>query len=133
MIPTVGEMSTHLSSHPTSAAAARRFVREVLRTWGCAREAVETILLGADELVTNAILHVGSDIDLVLRQLGNRLRVEVRDGSPRPPLRRVPAPDAECGRGLHLVDRLSDRWGVTHLDGGGKTVWFEVSLEEATP
>lgn len=114
--------STRLSAHPTSPAAARRFVRDVLQDL-----ADEPVLLCTDELVTNAIVHVCSDVELVVRRSddGTVVRVEVHDASPRPPLRRVPSPEDEHGRGLMLVEALSTRWGV---DRGteGKAVWFEV-------
>ncbi|MDQ1438894.1 MAG: hypothetical protein QOK43_2523 [Acidimicrobiaceae bacterium] len=118
---------TRLSSHPTSSAAARRFVRDVLYRW---RVMVgdEVVLLCTDELVTNAIVHVGSDVELVMRNGGGVVRIEVHDRSPRPPLRRVPDEDEESGRGLQLVDALASRWGVEPV-GAGKSVWFEVAVE----
>lgn len=84
------------------------------------------MLLCTDELVTNAILHVASEIDVVVRRLGEVLRVEVHDRSTRPPLRRVHPVDADTGRGLELVEALTERWGV-EAEEGGKAVWFELS------
>jgi hypothetical protein len=52
-----------------------------------------------------------------------RVRVEVADRNPAQPQLRVP--DETGGRGLRLVDELSDRWGV-HGGRPGKTVWFEI-------
>lgn len=124
------EASTHLSSHPTSAAAARRFVRDVLCEWQFSVPVLETALLCTDELVTNAILHVASEIDVVMRHVLRTLRVEIHDGSTRPPLRRVPEIDATSGHGLNLVEALAERWGVAAEDGG-KAVWFELQLSEA--
>lgn len=121
------EARTLLSSHPTSASAARRFVHEVLAAWSWDRAEAEVALLCTDELVTNAILHVSSDIEVVVRRFELALRVEVHDRSPRPPLRRVHAVDADSGRGLDLVEMLSSRWGVAPVPGG-KAVWFEVPV-----
>jgi anti-sigma regulatory factor (Ser/Thr protein kinase) len=118
------EARTRLSSHPTSAAAARRFVRDVLNRWRTAM-GEDSVLLCTDELVTNAIVHVCSEIEVVVRRLGEVVRVEVHDHSSRPPLRRLALPDAESGRGLALVEALSKRWGV-QPEEGGKAVWFEV-------
>ncbi|HEV7886813.1 MAG TPA: ATP-binding protein [Acidimicrobiales bacterium] len=118
------EARTRLSSHPTSAAAARRFVRDVLNRWR-ASDREEPVLLCTDELVTNAIVHVASDIEVVVVWLAGVIRVEVHDTSTRPPLRRVASYDAESGRGLQLVEALASRWGVDAGDGG-KAVWFEV-------
>lgn len=124
------EESTHLSSHPTSAGAARRFVAGVLRRWRCTGEVADAVLLCTDELVTNAILHVGSDIDVVVRREAGAVVVEVSDASPRPPLRRVVAPEDETGHGLTLVEALADRWGV-EVRAPGKAVWFRVHLATA--
>jgi anti-sigma regulatory factor (Ser/Thr protein kinase) len=127
------EARTRLSSHPTSAAAARRFVRDVLNRWQ-AGDSEASVLLCTDELVTNAIVHVCSDIEVVVRLDRRVLRVEVHDRSARPPLRRPVAADADTGRGLHLVDALSNRWGVdSRVDGWAKSVWFEVQSPAACP
>lgn len=119
------EARTHFSSHPTSAAAARRFVRDVLSSWRVEVDDTDAVLVCTDELVTNAILHVASDIDVVVRCDDGVVRVEVHDGSTRPPLRQVPPVDADRGRGLLLVEAMSERWGVASTDRG-KAVWFEV-------
>lgn len=119
------EARTRFSSHPTSASAARRFVRDVLNGWRTTN-GEEPVLLCTDELVTNAIVHVASEIEVVVRRLGGGVRVEVHDRSSRPPLRKVVEPDAESGRGLALVEALSDRWGVM-AEPLGKAVWFEVA------
>lgn len=122
---------TRLSPHPTSPAAARRFVRDVLNRWA-AGFLEEPVLLCTGELVTNAIVHVSSDIELVVTMVGDVLRVAVHDDSPRAPLRGVGDAEAESGRGLLLVEALSARWGVERVDSvGGKAVWFEVPLTSA--
>lgn len=119
------EARTHFSSHPTSAAAARRFVHDVLSSWMVKVDDSHAVLLCTDELVTNAIVHVASDIDVVVRCDDGVVRVEVHDNSRRPPLRRVPPIDADHGRGLLLVEAMSERWGVASTEAG-KAVWFEV-------
>lgn len=119
------EERTRLSSHPTSAAAARRFVRDVLTSWPVEAAETDAVLLCTDELVTNAIVHVASEIDVVVRWDDGVVRVEVHDRSSRPPLRQVHPVDAEAGRGLQLVEAMAQRWGVAAVDGG-KAVWFEV-------
>lgn len=79
----------------------------------------------ASELATNAVMHANSAFTLSADVGADRLRVEVEDGSSRmPTLRRIPL-QAIGGRGLHLVDVLSSRWGAEPL-GGGKRVWFEL-------
>lgn len=83
------------------------------------------VLVCTDELVTNAIIHVASDIDVVVLCDEGTVRVEVHDSSHRPPLRQVPPIDADHGRGLLLVEAMSERWGVASTERG-KAVWFEV-------
>ena len=119
------EAKTHLSSHPTSAAAARRFVGEVLSKWSGPVDPEDPALVCTDELVTNAIVHVASDIDVVVRWCEGTLRVEVHDRSTTPPLRRLAGLTDDAGRGLQLVEALSERWGVVS-ENGGKAVWFEL-------
>jgi hypothetical protein len=53
----------------------------------------------------------------------------VRDGSARIPHQRRYGTQATTGRGMALVDGLSDRWGVDAA-GDGKTVWCEVSAPD---
>lgn len=79
------------------------------------------------ELVTNAVLHAGTDVRVALRRDEDTLRVEVADGSAAAPARRRYADDAQTGRGLLLLDALATSWGVDPLPAGeGKVVWFEV-------
>lgn len=54
---------------------------------------------------------------------GDGLRVSVHDEDPTPPVRREVGPEAESGRGIGLVDLVSDAWGV-ETDEHGKSVWF---------
>ena len=76
------------------------------------------------ELVTNAIRHGRTEMLVTVDVDEERVRVEVADRNPARPQLRVP--DERGGRGLHLVDELSDRWGV-HGGRPGKTVWFEIA------
>ena len=101
-------------------------MRRALDAAGLAR-LEEVVVLLTSELVTNAILYAGTDIDLVASRKGGDFRVEVRDEAPRPPLRRITDASAASGRGLGLVENLASAWGVDHLPGNGKAVWFEVT------
>lgn len=116
-----------LPRDPTSAAHARRFVGRVLRHVEHA-DAEEVVVLLANELVTNAILHTGSDIDVVIDVDSRRVRVEVRDDSDRRPQRRHAPVDASSGRGLELVETLATEWGIEGIPGDGKAVWFELAV-----
>ncbi|WP_052866770.1 SpoIIE family protein phosphatase [Streptomyces niger] len=107
-------------------AGARRAIREAVRAWG-AHERAEEIELVADELITNALLHTdgAAQVSLALPRNGERrLRLEVADRSSVLPHREEPADSRVHGRGLLLVDRLADVWGVTPR-GNGKSVWCE--------
>jgi anti-sigma regulatory factor (Ser/Thr protein kinase) len=107
-----------------SARSARRFIESVLAEWDLARLR-ETSELLVTELVTNAVLHARTDVDLVARRSGPGLRVEVHDGDHTPPVPRPYSPMSPGGRGLRIVDALAERWGVEPT-AGGKYVWFEL-------
>jgi len=77
------------------------------------------------ELVTNAVLHARSASRVTIERQGATLRISVFDTSPTRPRLRNYGPEAVTGRGLLLVDRISDRWGVEQVPTG-KTVWFEI-------
>jgi anti-sigma regulatory factor (Ser/Thr protein kinase) len=117
----------------TSARQARRFVAETLVRLGDER-LVDAASLLVSELVTNAVQHARSTVEVLVRRHGIRsvLRIEVRDGSARPPLMGGFDPDALSGRGLALVEAVSDRWGV-ETDAGGKRVWFELESPVVSP
>ena len=115
----------------------RHFLHAKLREWGW-REVSYDVELLATELVTNALVHADSDVDVRLREYPDRIRVEVRDCDPRPPM---PAPitvteevdaDAEHGRGLVIVEAVASAWGNSP-SGRGKSVWFEVTAAAADP
>lgn len=111
--------------------AARRFVDATLRRWECAA-ALEHIELMVAELVTNAVIHAGSEPEVAVILRRDAIRVEVADASTVPPRPRQPDVDGPGGRGLHLVEAFSDAWGVEVLDDG-KVVWFEVPRLDVAP
>ena len=105
---------------------ARLHVRLVLLEWGLAALS-ESLELVVSELVTNGVRAsraMGSDsVRMWLVSDLRQVVVFVWDASPRPPARADPGADAESGRGLLLVEALSERWGHFGYDGGGKVVW----------
>ncbi len=107
-----------------SAAAARRFVASQLTNWGLT-ELCDPALALVTELVSNAVLHAGTDFDVVVRRGDGRLRVEVHDGSPLLPVRKRYSVTAATGRGLVLVEEMADAWGAEPT-ATGKAVWFEL-------
>lgn len=82
------------------------------------------------ELVTNACLHGGDPVTLRLSMNRTRVRVEVEDGIPGWPGMRSPTDREPGGRGLLIVDSLSDVWGIDQAAAGGKVVWAEVLVQE---
>jgi hypothetical protein len=91
---------------------------------------VETLIADAQtctsELVTNAVLHAGTDLAVAVRLNGAVVRVEVHDGSRTEP-QWIPRSLTACtGRGLTLITALSSARGVD-AHAGGKTVWCELS------
>jgi anti-sigma regulatory factor (Ser/Thr protein kinase) len=115
---------TELEAIPASAAAARRFVRELLAAWDCETDDDVAVLL-TSELVSNAIRHAASRLALDVRCEPDLVRIEVHDADERLPVVRSPGPDAVGGRGLLLVESLARRWGA-EPERGGKVVWFEL-------
>ncbi|MCJ1678604.1 ATP-binding protein [Streptomyces sp. APSN-46.1] len=99
--------------------------------WGYPDLAGDVTLL-TSELTTNALLH-GSLRDRHLRVglhlAGAVLRIEVTDpkGERRPEPRAVVADDEQYGRGLQIVNALSERWGASDRVVG-KTEWAELAL-----
>ncbi|MFK4064894.1 ATP-binding protein [Streptomyces sp. NPDC029674] len=109
----------------------RKAVKHNLEHWG-ALGVTDEVALIATELATNVIQHVGegAPATLVLEPRGDRLRVEVHDGSRAVPTLSAVCAEEECGRGLHLLASLCEEWG-TLLTGAGKAVWCEISLGPA--
>jgi anti-sigma regulatory factor (Ser/Thr protein kinase) len=119
---------SELRLQPTtdSVRLARRFVRDELADSGCD---VDTAVLLASEVVTNAVLHGGSEVRVVVQDLGDTARIEVSDGSTRSPRLNRFHVESATGRGLRLVEQLAVGWGVAAAapgEGEGKVVWFEV-------
>jgi two-component sensor histidine kinase len=106
---------------------ARRFVARTL-TPLLGREDVETAMLVANELVTNATLHAGTECELVLQGQPNGLVIRVSDFDKQVPLKRGSfGAELATGRGLRLLEVLCRRWGV-EPDDRGKTVWCELRV-----
>jgi anti-anti-sigma factor len=84
--------------------------------------------LVASELVTNAVVHAGTPIDLTLRLSSPQLHIAVRDGGDgRARLAGTADESAESGRGLILVDALAQGWG-NFPTTTGKVVWATVRV-----
>ena len=112
-------------SVPRSVGALRRFAVASSRGQGFTGD-YDALALLVSEVATNALLHGRGEVRLTVAQTAERLRVEVADASDLMPVRRNASYLAEGGRGLALLDQLSDRWGVDALPARGKVVWFEL-------
>jgi anti-anti-sigma regulatory factor/anti-sigma regulatory factor (Ser/Thr protein kinase) len=84
--------------------------------------------LVASELVTNAVVHAGTEIDLTVRLISPLLHIAVRDTGPgQARIADIVDESAPTGRGLLLVDALSTGWGNL-LPTTGKVVWATVRV-----
>jgi len=120
-----------LATGPAAPAEARRRVRDAIRSWQVPVD-LDAALLLTSELVTNAIRHEAGQgaqpVVLAIASSRGRLRVDVHDTSRSlPAVAEVPA-DAETGRGLLLVETLSDEWGF-YRTPAGKAVYFTLAFE----
>jgi hypothetical protein len=109
---------------PQSVHAARRFATDTLR--GSAAATLEAVELMVSELATNCIRHERTSFHITILGSTREVRIEVTDSGTGTPTMRSPGPDEPSGRGLQIVDMLSERWGVLPEQPSGKTVWFTV-------
>ncbi|KUL34344.1 hypothetical protein ADL22_30245 [Streptomyces sp. NRRL F-4489] len=130
-----------LSGSARTVAEARRFTRATLDGWRMCPRLADTAVLIVSELVTNALRHGAAapagpagppaagrfcHAWLALTRQDRGVLCAVSDGGTRAPVLRPAGELAESGRGLQLVNRLSDSWGWTPPDHSGKTVWATV-------
>ena len=107
---------------PQSVHAARRFATDALM--GKPVAMIEAVELMVSELATNCIRHERTSFHVTILGSTREIRVEVTDSGSGTPMMRSPGPDEPSGRGLQIVDMLSDSWGVQPEQPSGKTVWF---------
>ena len=108
----------------SNVAAARRFVMDAVHRLN-KDEVADIAELLVSELVTNAVLHAGTTVQLRVLDDGSAVRIEVSDGVKAKPSRRHYSAEAATGRGLGLVEALAADWG-TRNEASGKTVWCTV-------
>lgn len=115
---------------PQSVSAARGFARDTLLD--LPPEALEVCELMVSELATNCVRHSRTAFEVVIARRRDEVRIEVSDRAGGRPTVRSPGPEEPSGRGLKIVDMLSDAWGVDYLSDRGKTVWCIVSATAAS-
>jgi anti-sigma regulatory factor (Ser/Thr protein kinase) len=115
-------MNTRLPGNRQAPAAARSYVADQLSAsdvpWG---GLLDDVLLIASELVTNAVTAGATHVDLSLRITARRLDLLIADDAHGKPEVRTVDEEAVSGRGLRIVEQLTDAWSVT-LKGRGKQV-----------
>jgi anti-sigma regulatory factor (Ser/Thr protein kinase) len=117
-----------LTPTPDSVGRARRWSVALAHDSGHAALS-DTLALLVSELVSNVVLHARTPCVLRIDLDSDRIRVEVEDGSDRlPGSSGATDPLAQSGRGMVLVEGLSQAHGVQPLPQGGKQVWFELEL-----
>jgi anti-sigma regulatory factor (Ser/Thr protein kinase) len=134
-----------LAAVPSAVGCARLFVRYVLAHWGLPH-LVETAELLTSELATNAVKTAGAirpagqdipldEVTLIQVRLilvADSLFIGMWDRVADPPVLQQPSLDAEGGRGLFLVDCISNAWGCHRPRTGGKIVWCELDTTPPT-
>jgi anti-sigma regulatory factor (Ser/Thr protein kinase) len=115
--------------------ARRRLVSDLIRAGICGSVITDAALV-LSEILSNALRHAtplpGSGLRVAWSLDAGTVRVSVRDGGAQTlPELGEPSPSTTGGRGLRIVDRLSQCWG-THRDDEGVTVWAEVPVPQMT-
>ena len=103
---------------PESCPAARHDLLAFLRPYGFPDDLVEDLVLVLNELVANAIDHARTPFSVTVVVTGPGIRIEVEDGSARPPRLRPLDPSSFRGHGLRIVDALAVGWSVTRTVTG---------------
>jgi anti-sigma regulatory factor (Ser/Thr protein kinase) len=116
---------------PEAVYAARHFISETLTSWGENELGWDGALI-ISELATNAIIHGGSAFRASIERTANVVRIAIEDVGPGLPQSRRAFHSALDGRGLAIVEELSDRWGCDRLDDG-KAFWVELQSSSAQP
>ncbi len=125
---TEDRVARHDVGHESGALSdARRFVARTLAGWLVTDALTFDILLAVSELATNAINHGARPIQLRIRKQREHLLLEVRDSGTGVPSIQRSLPDEVSGRGLLIVSRLAERWGI-RPGPAGKTVWAQFRL-----
>ena len=124
-----------LGSGPSGVHQARQWAVEACAELG-RDDLAECAELAVSELIGNAVLHGAPPIRMRMRGTPEHPRIEVSDGSRRPPV--LPEPNTRhpidddplitFGRGLDIVARCATAWGAD-VDESGKVVWFVPAAE----
>jgi anti-sigma regulatory factor (Ser/Thr protein kinase) len=114
-------------SSEESVGAARRFVADRIPDAGA--EVRDSVSVMVSELSTNALVHAAGGFEVSVERSDRDVVVSVSDQEDGKPILQSPGPSEPHGRGLRIVDALSDEWGISANAVAGKSVWFRMSLE----
>ena len=122
--------SVRLAPHPTAPRASRDLVSRALLDWRLSKHIPAACLI-VSELVTNAMIHAGTQIEVTVSEHRQAVRLAVRDRSAVLPLEKADPLD-EHGRGMAIVGGLSSARGVMLHPDGGKVVWAVLDAPGST-
>ena len=122
-----------VAAAPGAVPHARRCTRQALAAWELGQVADDAELV-ASELVTNAVRATArkqraAPVALYLAADPGRLTLLVWDACSELPVHRPHGDASAGGRGLDIVQALSDRWGTQAPVRGGKVVWAWFDLD----
>jgi serine phosphatase RsbU (regulator of sigma subunit)/anti-sigma regulatory factor (Ser/Thr protein kinase) len=115
-------------AEPTGPSRVRQWMSNRLRDWSVPEPVIGAAILCTSELTTNALLHAGTPAQVHIDLSAERLLVSVADTGTRGSVTRAQTDTLSSrGRGLGLIEELSDTWG-TDPTVRGSTVWFEMLI-----
>jgi hypothetical protein len=92
-------------------------------------ELQDVVSLMVSELATNALVHASSGFDVAVDRSDSAITISITDRGDGIPAVQSPDSSEPHGRGLRIVEVLSDSWGINESSDTGKTVWFRLSLD----
>ncbi|MFJ6197734.1 SpoIIE family protein phosphatase [Micromonospora sp. NPDC092111] len=117
-----------MPAEPTAPSRVRHWMTAQLTEWQVPEAVIGAAVLCTSELTTNALLHAGTAARVEIDLSPERLLVSVADSGTRGTVTRAQTDTLSSrGRGLGLIEQLSDAWG-TDPTVRGSTVWFEILL-----
>jgi GAF domain-containing protein/anti-sigma regulatory factor (Ser/Thr protein kinase) len=125
--------SMEVPAEPTAPGRVRHWMSAQLTLWAVPEQLIGAAVLCTSELTTNALLHAGTAARVEIDLSPERLLVSVADSGTRGSV--APARTEKLssrGRGLGLIEQLSDAWG-TDPTVRGSTVWFEMMIPAPAP
>ncbi|MGN9892272.1 ATP-binding SpoIIE family protein phosphatase [Micromonospora sp. L31] len=120
--------SMEMPAEPTAPSRVRHWLTAQLTDWRVPEAVIGAAVLCTSELTTNALLHAGTAARVEIDLSPERLLVSVADSGTRGTVTRAQTDTLSSrGRGLGLIEQLSDAWG-TDPTVRGSTVWFEILI-----